>query len=412
MPPVLVRHATLPDGTQADLTLDHGRIATVAPAGSLDPSATAPVTYDLAGYLLLAAPVEPHAHLDKALTADLIPNPTGDLLGAVVAYQAHYPDRSVPEITGRARAALFEYLANGCTAVRTHVDIGPGIELRGVEALLALRDEFASRLDLQIVGLVGRPTSGAAGQENRDLLAAGLAAGIDVVGGCPHLDPVPADCLRDCFDIAVRHGRPLDLHLDENLSPDSNDLAALAELIGRRGFDLGVTASHCVSLGMQPADRQHRVAEAVAAAGISVITLPQTNLFLQGRDHPTATPRGLTAVQALLSAGVNVAAGGDNFQDPFNLVGRADPLETAALAVAAAHLDATAAYHAVSNAARRALGLGEVTMRPGDPAELLAIRAGSVREAVASACADRLVFHRGVLVARTSVSRGFPSPES
>jgi len=36
-----------------------------------------------AGYLLLPAPAEPHAHLDKALTADLVPNPAGDLMGAI-----------------------------------------------------------------------------------------------------------------------------------------------------------------------------------------------------------------------------------------------------------------------------------------------------------------------------------------
>ena len=65
--------------------------------------------------------------------------------------------------------------------------------------------------------------------------------------------------------------------------------------------------------------------------------LPQTNLFLQGRDHPVAMPRGLTAIAALREAGALVAAGADNVQDPFNLVGRSDPLETAALLVMAGH---------------------------------------------------------------------------
>ena len=44
-------------------------------------------------------------------------------------------------------------------------------------------------------------------------------------------------------------------------------------------------------------------------------------------------PRGLTAVRALLDAGVVVAAGADNLQDPFNPLGRACPFETAALMV-------------------------------------------------------------------------------
>ena len=408
MHPVLLRHATLADGARADLLLDNGRIAVVAPPGALEPVATAGTVFELAGFLVLPAPVEPHAHLDKALTADVVPNPAGDLLGAIVNYQARYRDRTFAEITSRARTAIFHYLANGCTAIRTHIDLAPDIGLRGVEALLTLREEFRSRLDLQIVGLVGRPTAGPDGAENRALLAAALDAGIDLVGGCPHLDPIPADCLRDCFDLAARYRRPLDLHLDESLSLGSDDLSAFAEVVRQSGFDYGATASHCVSLGMRDTDSQARIAGAVAEAGVSVVTLPQTNLFLQSRGIETATPRGLTAVRALLDAGVNVAAGGDNFQDPFNLVGRADPLETAALLVAVAHLDAASAYHAVSNAGRRALGLAEVTLQPGAPAELLAIRAGTVREAVGGASGDRLVFHRGQLVARSLVSRDFP----
>jgi cytosine deaminase len=69
-----------------------------------------------------------------------------------------------------------------------------------------------------------------------------------------------------------------------------------------------VTASHCVSLAVQQPAMQQRVSEQVAAAGIAVIALPQTNLFLQGREQPVATPRGLTAVRPLRTAGVTVAA--------------------------------------------------------------------------------------------------------
>ena len=60
---------------------------------------------------------------------------------------------------------------------------------------------------------------------------------------------------------------------------------------------------------MQPVERQCEVAAAVAAAGIAVVALPATNLYLQGRDHQAAMPRGLTAIRALLDAGVTVAAG-------------------------------------------------------------------------------------------------------
>jgi len=129
-----------------------------------------------------------------------------------------------------------------------------------------------------------------------------------------------------------------------------------------------------------------------------VVTLPHTNLFLQGRDHPVATPRGLTAIGPLLRAGVVVAGGADNLQDPFNPMGRADPFETAALLVMAGHLLPDDAYLAVSRAPRTAMGLrvaASLRIAPGDPAELVAVPSASVRAAEADQPGSRIVVHRG-----------------
>jgi len=159
-----------------------------------------------------------------------------------------------------------------------------------------------------------------------------------------------------------------------------------------------------VSLGMQNEDTQRKVAEAVAHAEISVITLPQTNLYLQGRDRHVATPRGLTALPALRRAGVNVAAGADNLQDPFNLVGKGDPLETAALMVMAGHYLPADAYHSVSAAVRTALGAEPVEIAVGSPADLVAIPAASIREAISMQPPGRIVIHRGRVVSADSAA--------
>jgi cytosine deaminase len=50
------------------------------------------------------------------------------------------------------------------------------------------------------------------------------------------------------------------------------------------------------------------------------------------------------------------------------------------------------------------MGLPLVTVAPGDPAELLAIRGGGLRDAVADASVARIVFHRGRQVARTTIT--------
>jgi cytosine deaminase len=403
----LLVDATLLGGGRADVRLDGGLIAAVEPAGGIDPVAGED-RIDLAGTLLLPAPAEPHAHLDKALTADRVPNPAGDLTGAIRAWYAHRPSLSVADITARARAAALGGLGRGTTAIRTHVDVGEGIELRAVEALIAVRDELAGLVDIQIVALVSHPLTGLAGERNRSLLRDALDAGADLVGGAPHIDPDPRASLEICLTIAADFGCPVDLHTDETLDPGVLGLADLASM--GHDFPHALTASHCVSLGVQPAPVQAQVAAAVAAAGIAVVTLPQTNLYLQARGCATGPARGLTAVRALLDAGVTLAAGGDNVQDPFNPLGRGDPLEAAALLVAAGHTTPLEAWVAVSAAARQAMGLPAVSVSPGAPADLVAVEAGSIGEALALAPEARLVFKAGRLVARTTVARTIAEP--
>jgi cytosine deaminase len=410
---VLLAGATLPDGTVADVRLAGGTIAAVAPPGSLAPLPGAGgdghgddpgAVHDLRGWLLLPAPAEPHAHLDKALTADLVPNPGGDLLGAIDGWDAFVPTLPVEDIAARARAAALRLLGAGCTAVRSHVNVGRSAGLRAVEALVAVRAELSAVMDLQLVALVGVPT-------DPGVLRDALDMGVDVVGGCPHLDPDPVGCIDATVAAAADRGLALDLHMDETLDGDVLWVRDLARAVAGSGIP-SVTASHCVSLGMHEAATQAMVAGELAAAGVHVVTLPQTNLFLQARGVDRATPRGLTPIRALLDAGVTVAGGADNLQDPFNTVGRADPFETAALLVMAGHLGPEAAYAAVSAAPRRALGLPAVTLAPGSPADLLAVRAPSVRAAIADAPGDRLVFSRGRLVARAVVDRSVVDPSS
>jgi cytosine deaminase len=204
------------------------------------------------------------------------------------------------------------------------------------------------------------------------------------------------------LDVAAANDRAIDLHVDETLDVGRLTLRDLARQVRDRGFTGAVAASHCCSLAVQDEATQEAVAAEVADAGIAVIPLPQTNLYLQGRQHRVSVPRALAPIDVLRRAGVTVAAGGDNVQDPFNPVGRSDPLETASLLVVAGHQFASVAYDMVSNESRAAMGLPRVTMAVGDPADLVAIDAPNTRAAVADAPADRMVFRRGRLVATTT----------
>jgi len=146
---------------------------------------------------------------------------------------------------------------------------------------------------------------------------------------------------------------------------------------------------------MQTDDVQQRISEKVAQANIGVVTLPHTNLFLQGRDKLTAPPRGLTAISKLRMAGVRVAAGADNLQDPFNPLGSGDPLETAALMVLAAHQLPDDAFEAISNTSKSVIGTAQSHLKIGDRADLMLTQADSLREAIANRSTRSMVLYRG-----------------
>ncbi|MDW3213072.1 MAG: amidohydrolase family protein [Ilumatobacteraceae bacterium] len=405
---MLIRNARLADGRHVDIETRDGVIVAVTPSGSPAPEAAADAeVHDLGGWLLLPAMAEPHAHLDKALTAEAVPNPTGDLRGAIEAWVAAAEAGlfTHDDMVVRVRAALDKLLLNGVTAVRSHINCGSG---SGITHLLAAQEavaDFEGLMHVEFVALTHSPMSGEGSDANRAALRQALDRGVDLVGGCPHLEPDGVGSIQVALDAAESGGVPVDLHVDETLDPTMLTLRDLARAVIDRGLEGRVAASHCVSLGMQTPEVQAAVAGEVAAAGIAIVPLPQTNLFLQGRDHVQATPRGLTAIAALRDAGVLIAAGGDNVQDPFNLVGRSDPLETAALLVMAGHVLPDDAYDMVSNNVRRAMRLPTVRFDVGDPADFVAIDAASIREAIADAPADRKVFHRGRLVAASSTDR-------
>lgn len=395
MSTLALRNGVLADGTAADVHVTGDVVDRVTEPGGL--GAAAAIDIDLAGMLLLPALAEPHAHLDKAFLAETVPNATGDLMGAILAMEAHRHLLTVDDTIARAERAVRLMSRNGVTAVRTHVDVTDGNRLDAVDALTEVRARVADVVRVEIVALTGWPSIGAAGAEHVALLHEAIARGVDAVGGCPHLEDDQVRSTDQFLAIAADAGLPVDLHTDETLDPSALGLEHLARRVGE-GFPHPVTASHCVSLGVQPERRQHEIAALVATAGIAVVALPHTNLFLQGRGHPAPMPRGLTAVDALRAAGVNVVAGADNLQDPFNPLGRGDPLETAALMVMAAHLLPHDALVAVSDGVRSMMRLPDAGPRPGARADMVAIPAHTVRGAVADQPSGRLVIAGGRLV--------------
>ncbi|MEU2441298.1 amidohydrolase family protein [Streptomyces rubradiris] len=379
---LLLCGARLTDGRTVDVRLGGGRIEAVGTAGSLAPgeSRTGLTRVDLSGYLLLPAPAEPHAHGDTALSAEH-PGPV-----------SYAPE----DVQRRATQAALLQLGLGATAVRAHVRVGDVQGLGALGAVLRARRSLRGLAELTTVAMP-RLLTGVAGADGLAMLRDAVKMGASVVGGCPDLDPDPTGYVEAVLEVASEHGCPVDLHTD---AADPARLARLAAMAG--GLRPGVTIGPCAGLARLPAQVASRAADRLAAAGVTVVCLPQGTCGGAGR-------RGTAPVRLLRAAGVRVTAGGGALRDISNPVGRGDPLEAAYLLASVHGLRPEDAYDAVSSSARAALGLPQVRVEAGFPAELLAVRGDRLAGALSLAY-SRIVVHRGRVVARTSAVREYCHP--
>jgi cytosine deaminase len=371
---LLLCGARLTDGRTVDVRLGGGRIEAVGTVGSLSAYAT---RVDLSGYLLLPAPAEPHGHGDTALSADA---------DGPVSYDPQ-------DVQRRATEAALLQLGHGATALRSHVRIGDVPGLGALAAVLQARRALRGLAELTAVAMP-RVLTGVAGADGLAMLRDAVKMGASVVGGCPDRDPDPTGYVESVLEVASEHGCPVDLHTDGD---DPARLARLAAMAG--GLRPGVAIGPCGGLGRLPAEVASRAADQLAAAGVTVTCLPQGGCG--GAERRATAP-----VRLLRAAGVRVAAGSGALRDVSNPVGRGDPLEAAYLLASRHGLRPEEAYDAVSASARAVLGLPEVRVEAGFPAELLAVRGDRLAGALSLAY-SRIVVHRGRVVARTSAVREY-----
>ncbi|WP_299146988.1 amidohydrolase family protein [uncultured Tateyamaria sp.] len=328
VPTALVQHPTRFGGAMTGDCLrgipviDKGRLV-----GLRDPAGTAP-------QMIIPALVEPHCHLDKCHTIHRLGQVGGDLTHAI---QCQWNDKinwTEDDIRTRATKGLAEAHANGCHLIRSHVDWGDAVA--PPLSWSVLNDLAGDMPGLQLAALIGigkLADAGFADHIGQTLARTGGVLGAFVLGHDTMLNG-----LEHAFATAQRHDLMLDFHVDEGLG-GHNGLEAIADMARATKFARPILCGHAVSLMDRGQDDFDRIADKCAHAGITVCTLPATNLYLQGRTRGTPDRRGITRVRELRAAGVAVVVGSDNVADAFCPLGQHDPRAALALACVSAHLD-------------------------------------------------------------------------
>ncbi|MFC6333261.1 amidohydrolase family protein [Paenibacillus septentrionalis] len=258
-----------------------------------------------------------HAHLDKGV---LVPGVSYEDAPAPVrgewtrGLKAQFTKE---DIYARAEQALLNMLSYGTTYVRTHVDVDPLVGLKGIEAILELKQNYAKDIIIDITafnqeGFERFP-------ETEHLLAEALKMGRVGIGGHTLTDPDGVKHIQRVFDLAEKFDAPwIEFHTDESGKPEHFLLPNIAEETKQRGLRGKVYAIHCNSLANVSDEQAKAAIEQVVEAGLHVIVCPTA-----------IATRAITRTKELLKSGVRITLGSDNMGDLFNPLGSGNMLNYA-----------------------------------------------------------------------------------
>ena len=400
---LIVRNATLLDGRRGvDIACADGLIAAMEP----NINANAETVIDAAGHLVTPPFVDPHFHMDATLSLGTPRmNVSGTLLEGITLWGELKPAQSVDQIIERALRYCDLAVAMGIGAIRSHVDICDD-ELKGVEALLEVRNQVKEYLDLQLVafpqdGVFRDPTAKA------NLLRA-LDMGVDVVGGIPHFERTMEDgaaSVTYLCELAANRGLRVDMHCDESDDPLSRHVETLAYETTRLGLQGRVAGSHLTSMHSMDNYYVSKLIPLMAEAELHAIPNPLINIMLQGRHDTYPKRRGQTRVPELKAAGINIGFGSDCMMDPWYSLGRADMLDVAHMGLHVGQLssrsDMAWCFEAVTSNSAAIMGLEGYGLGKGCKANFVLLQANDPIEAIRLRAIRTVVIRSGKVIART-----------
>ena len=295
----------------------------------------------------------------------------------------HFTEQDVYE---RAETALRRCIAQGTMFMRTHVELDPGIGLVGFNAIERLARDYRWAIDVEICvfpqeGLLNNPGT-------EELLIEGLRRGARVLGAVPYTDTDPRGQIDRIFAIARDFDVDIDMHLDLADTTNGMQVSYVCRKTEENGWGGRVAVGHVTQLSLLPRAELAAIAGQLARAGVAVTVLPSTDLYLMGRQHGHAVPRGVVPHGPLQRAGVTRSVSTNNVLNPFTPYGDCSPIRMANLYANVCHLgradELADCLDMVTHGAARLMRLPDYGIAEGGWANLVALDASDAAGTVAS----------------------------
>lgn len=375
-------------GDRADILIRDGRIAAIG-QGLQAPGAT---VEDGAGHIAIPALVDAHTHLDKTTWGmDWYTGRKGGSLQDLIDNERNARIPLGLDVHRQSMRHAIQLAENGAGHIRSHVDVDTDHGLSLLEGKMATRDALRGIIDIQIVafpqsGLMVRPGT-------YDLLDRALAAGADIVGGLDpsSMDRDPKGSLDAVFALAVKHAKPIDIHLHEYGLLGAFTLDLILERTRAQGLQGLVGVSHCFTLGAHDPARVARQMDEVAREDVRIFTT----------GHPSAE---VPSLQAMRRAGIKVGMGCDGIRDTWGPWGQPDMLHRARIVGMKNSMRRDEELELLLDVASRggaeAMGIDGHQIAVGAAADLTLVAGQTLAHAVVEEAPRPLVVKGGRVVAR------------
>ena len=387
MPDLLILDVRPMGGDTTCIVVRDGRIAYI---GDHVPAGPATVL-DGADRIALPGLIDAHTHLDKTLIGmPWYRNATGPRLIDRIENERAARRTMAIDVRRQSARQVALSVGHGTTHIRSHVDIDTEIGVANIEAVMAVREELADVVDIDIVafpqsGLLSRPGT-------LELMERALGLGAETVGGIDPcgVDRDPRGHLDAVFGLAERFGRGIDIHLHEPGEMGAFSMELIIERTRALGMADRVMISHAFCLGMPDPGIVDPLIAALADAGVAIMS--------------TGTPsRPVPPLKRLAEAGVLVCAGSDGVRDTWAPYGNADMLERAMLLGMRNDLrrddELPIALAACTAGGAAALGLVDYGLAVGCDGDIVLVEAETLGEAIAQRPGARITIKRGRVVA-------------
>jgi cytosine deaminase len=391
---LILRNARLASdpGRLTDIGIAGGRIAALAPQLAAEAE-----ELDVGGRLVSPGFVETHLHLDKSCILDRCGSERGDLDEAIREVARAKAAFTAEDVHARAKRTLERCILNGTTHIRTHLEVDPGIGLRGLEGILPLVREYAWAVDIEICvfpqeGLLNNPGT-------EELMITALKQGGAVIGACPYTDTDPHGQVDRIFALARELGVDIDMHLDFDLEPGRMDLTHVCRRAEEFGYGGRVAAGHVTKLSVLEPPALEAAAARLCSAGVALTVLPSTDLFLMGRAKRNRAARGVTPAHRLLRHGVNCSLATNNVLNPFTPFGDCSLVRMANLYAnvcqAAAAAELAECFAMITTRAAGLMNLKRYGIAVGNDADLVVLDCATAQAAVCELAPVLHAFKRG-----------------